>query len=159
MTLGRCGDRVQLASMRPSGITDGIRRERAGGVRAGIAASMRPSGITDGILLSLIISSEFSASMRPSGITDGIIRQVSGVADPVSLGQHRASMRPSGITDGISHGRRARWPPHASGFNEAVGYYRRNHEHWEVLAENQLASMRPSGITDGINPGRPRSAS
>ncbi len=36
-------------------------------------------------------------------------------------------------------------------FNEAVGYYRRNHE-WKVGGNEtfHMASMRPSDITDGI---------
>ena len=64
-----------------------------------------------------------------------------------------ASMRPSDITDGIR--RRAAVPQGElrtePGFNEAVGYYRRNpmiclsHD-----TDHAYASMRPSDITDGI---------
>ena len=36
-------------------------------------------------------------------------------------------------------------------FNEAVGYYRRNHmPKGKIDREAQTASMRPSDITDGI---------
>ena len=59
-------------------------------------------------------------------------------------------MRPSGITDGILSAVDAH-SLLSDSFNEAVGYYRRNH--YEALAigmEEEAASMRPSGITDGI---------
>ena len=84
--------------------------------------------------------------MRPSDITDGIR------LDAVGRERHgRASMRPSDITDGIARDpgplSRTRLPR----FNEAVGYYRRNHrypasDHRAI----RTASMRPSDITDGI---------
>ena len=61
----------------------------------------------------------------------------------------RASMRPSDITDGNSR-RSAHWRRGLSGFNEAVGYYRRKLEGGhERRTESSSASMRPSDITDG----------
>ena len=67
--------------------------------------------------------------MRPSGITDGILAgDVRGWRPSADRGV--ASMRPSGITDGINR-RRSQASPYRSRtqqrFNEAVGYYRRNH--------------------------------
>ena len=62
-----------------------------------------------------------------------------------------ASMRPSGITDGIPRHYRHGIRPDPRCFNEAVGYYRRNHSATvKVLLDHRMASMRPSGITDGI---------
>ena len=84
-------------------------------------------------------------------------------------------MRPSDITDGIFNPRPRRRTEH-SGFNEAVGYYRRNHRDGAVISSRRrccfneavgyyrrnreeeavavrdrtVASMRPSDITDGI---------
>ena len=114
--------------------------------RSPLLASMRPSGITDGKLAhpSSAPSSE-RASMRPSGITDGIA-QNEGVATGAHL---RASMRPSGITDGIlDDAVGTRWA--ALRFNEAVGYYRRNRARRGSDRTRRVASMKPSGITDGI---------
>ena len=91
------------ASMRPSGITDGISTSEVGVIPdtcAGVA-SMRPSGITDGIRRAVRrewLPERARASMRPSGITDGIYRRPDHSG---RIGRIIASMRPSGITDGI----------------------------------------------------------
>ena len=61
-------------------------------------------------------------------------------------------MRPSDITDGIRPGRKTKTQPADSGgFNEAVGYYRRNRWFIRACDDPDCASMRPSDITDGID--------
>ena len=116
---------------------------------------MRPSDITDGISRTgptAYASLPDEASMRPSDITDGI----SEPADGSSTSDYgAASMRPSDITDGIFSGRPTAKPDRRSvlSFNEAVGYYRRNHVDRPVTRTalaHVSASMRPSDITDGI---------
>ena len=87
---------------------------------------MRPSGITDGIARQEIVErrSRQSASMRPSGITDGIrLRDVRG-----------RGAAPIGFNEAVGYYRRNHRsaercgsPVNAARFNEAVGYYRRNH--------------------------------
>ena len=116
----------EVASMRPSDITDGSKRRRRELRNGTVVASMRPSDITDG-------SVERHAAHR--------------------YGQPAASMRPSDITDGS---RRASRPSshgcHRRSFNEAVGYYRRKPPERRTLLSRALvddASMRPSDITDG----------
>ena len=59
-------------------------------------------------------------------------------------------MRPSDITDGIGHRALSAKTSVALGFNEAVGYYRRNRGELWRRAGGACASMRPSDITDGI---------
>ena len=86
--------------------------------------------------------------MRPSDITDGIIRS-----------RRRRSDRVPRFNEAVGYYRRnhGRLRPldgaaEVLGFNEAVGYYRRNHAPVLTgdLRDSIEASMRPSDITDGI---------
>ena len=116
-------DENGVASMRPSSITDGIRRPPDHLGRLKGLASMRPSSITDGISRAPVTAPHpFQASMRPSSITDGIRSDSQGQQSAYPY----ASMRPSSITDGIAQ--------------SAIA-------HAEAVV---AASMRPSSITDGI---------
>ena len=90
--------------------------------------------------------------MRPSGITDGILSRTGSWSTP----------RRSGFNEAVGYYRRnpeqvtcSCEPRSIQGFNEAVGYYRRNPACCNVRSSvrdgDAHASMRPSGITDGIS--------